>query len=605
LADVTYLEAEGDNGERQIGFHVPAGVRIHGYATRRSQKKSFRLYFRQEYGLSRLDYPLLPAGDTPHNTTFKRLVIRNGGQDSHRLDWTLLRPSLMYQLVEQTGGYTARCQPVLLFLNGELYGIYQIHNRIDDWFYADEYGIEVIDEQETAARWEELLRFFETHDLTHPENYAFVESQIDIANWIDYYILQIYAANTDWIYTNTRYFRPRTQGGRWHWVFWDVDWSFGLVAKSDQNFNMMNWFLTTKRTGFQRNALPFFKLLENPDFRTAFLSRTADLLNSVLAPEHIVAKFDDLASELRPDIDYEVGRWSSRSNWETNVARMRTFILQRPDALRQHLVDHFGLDGTARLEFNSPAAEGGSVAVNGMMVPESWQGVYFMGTTVDIVAVPERGFCFSGWLPAELPQTAELTVTVDGPEIFIPLFDRHCSQELQPGDVVITHIEVDDDGETAEGDWFELMVTRSGGVDLRGWRITDNDTKTATNEGALIFSGHKALANVPQNTTILVVATETPSNDREFQHDDLTSEDRKMVLYAGNGRLDARTDPWFNLAHGDNLALLAPGTSSAPDDDQGIAFATIGRPQLPTVTAASFGVSADGITTGIPEIDHW
>ena len=50
-------------------------------------------------------------------------------------------------------------------------------------------------------------------------------------------------------------------------------------------------------------------------------------------------------------------------------------------------------------------------------------------------------------------------------------------------------------------------------------------------------------------------------------------------------RLDAGTDPGFNLGPTDNLVLLAPGPTPAFGDDVGIAFVANGT----AVTPASFG----------------
>jgi hypothetical protein len=127
---------------------------------------------------------------------------------------------------------------------------------------------------------------------------------------------------------------------------------------------------------------------------------------------------------------------------------------------------------------------------------------------------------------------------------------------------------------------------RPGGVDLRGWRVTDNDTKRATDEGSLVFADHPALARVPRGTTIRVNLAPAP-----VPPDDLNAWDRRIVLYAANGNLDTHTDPGFNLGPGDNLVLLAPGPTPALGDDRGIAFVAAGR----AVTPASFGVLADGV----------
>ena len=61
-------------------FSVGAGLRIHGAAGRRLMaKKSFRLYFRGEYGPRELAYPLF--GVEP-GQAYDRLVLRAGTNDS-------------------------------------------------------------------------------------------------------------------------------------------------------------------------------------------------------------------------------------------------------------------------------------------------------------------------------------------------------------------------------------------------------------------------------------------------------------------------------------------------------------------------------------------
>ena len=65
-----------------------------------------------------------------------------------------------------------------------------------------------------------------------------------------------------------------------------------------------------------------------------------------------------------------------------------------------------------------------------------------------------------------------------------------------PNDVIINEYRINDDGSTnystiankpIYGDWLELRVI-NGPIDLRSWRVTDNNTKTQTSAGSLIFA---------------------------------------------------------------------------------------------------------------------
>jgi hypothetical protein len=598
--DVTYVDKD-----HQAGFQIPAGVRIHGHWSRAFDKKSLRLYFRQEYGASRLEYPLFADDEV---RSFKRLVLHSGGEDWNALEntnWTLMRNQLTAELALEIGGYATHSQPTLLFINGELWGIYQIRERLDRYFLADHYGIDSADFLKSPEykpggtilmgdreNWDHLLNFAETHDLIDPANYAYVQTQVDIPAFIDYHILEFFTANTDWPEDNINQFRPRTQGGRWRWFIWDNELGWGFSYRSSVNTNMMKRILGSSDSQTdRRDILLLSKLLKNPVFRARFLSRTADLLNTTLAPQSVTAHIDALAAELAPDIAYETARWSSSTDWESNVQDLRDFARQRPDVVRQQTVEWFGLGGTAQLTFLPPAGGSGYIAVNGVLMQHlPWEGTYFQGVPVQITAVPAPGYRFAGWEPASLPQTPVITITVAATQTFTPCFEAVSGNAPKLGDVVLSEYHVDDDSRI-EGDWFVMQVKRPGGIDLRGWRVTDNDAKTATDEGSLIFTDNPAFARVPEGTTILVVATQTTANAARFPRDDLNAWDGQMVVYVGNGSLDTTTDPGFNLGPEDNLALLAPGPTHAFGDEKGIAFVAWSK----AVTPASFGVLEDGV----------
>jgi len=590
LADVAYVDTD-----RQSGFHLPAGVRIHGQWSRQFDKKSLRLYFREEYGTRRLESPLFADGGLQ---SFKRLVIHAGGQDfqdalTRTNYWTLFRNQLTANLALSLDGYATRSQPVLLFINGELWGLYQIRERPDTWFLADQHGIQSADFctepnhpwtrdviSGDLEHWEHLLDFLETHDLAGTEHYAYVATQVNIANFIDYNLLQIYTANDDWPQNNVHQFRPRTQGGRWHWMFWDSD--HGLGGDRGSDFNALTWALDRQfPLGTERDILLLQKLLDNANFRHQFFSRAADLLNTTLSPRSVIAEIDAMVVELEPDIHYEIARWSSTSDWTTNVEAMREFARERPDVMREHFVDYFGLGGVATLTLLPPVDGQGMVAVNGTSVDAlPWEGKFFDRVPVRLMAVPTLDYRFVGWTPSSLPQTPSITVTVAESMTVAPRFVLRDKAEPRPGDVEIVEI---------TGETVVLRVLRRGGVDMRGWRVTDNDTKTGTDEGSLLFADDPAFARMPWSTQIVVDLISEAGGVCEM--DDLRFGDRQIVFHRCNDLIDDVHDPGFRVGINDNVVLLAPGPMTDFIDDQGIDF--VGR--NPAVTPATFGVFSDGV----------
>ena len=347
------------SGDRQTAVTIPAGVRIHGQFSRGYAKKSLRLYFRQEYGVNRLTFPLF--ANTP-TLSVKRLSLHASGQDSSQLptNWTLLRNQVVAELAQSTHALTTRSQPALLFINGEPWGHYYLREHINDYLLREGYGAETAVLVDTPARraedpdsitpayadWDKLTEFIATHDLADEAAYAAVATQVDLDNLIDYSLLQIYSANYDWPYTNIKQFRPATINGRWRWIIWDNDLSLGLTPWSNVEQNTLEQALDPAYTAGVaaetdgRDTILLRGLLENATFRARFVARADELLNTVLAPEAVIAVIDRLAAEIEPAIALENGRWGGDSaTWEANVEQLRDFARQRPAIMRQHFAE--------------------------------------------------------------------------------------------------------------------------------------------------------------------------------------------------------------------------------------------------------------------------
>ena len=567
--DLTYVDSERENG-----FHLGAGMRIHGSFSRYfSNKKSLRLYFRGVYGDTKLNYPMF---GNQGQVAFDLLVLHNAGKDL-----LLFKNQLTEQLMQEMDGYVARSRPTLLFINGQPWGIYNVRERITERLLAENYDIPSADISDTpnnradlspeelavdTIHWENLMSFVLQNDLSDPDNYAYLQTQMDVENFVDYYLLQMYIANTDWPHHNVMQFRPRTPGGRWQWIVWDNDFAFGQVSRQ-----MVTHVLQVEHPLRERMVILLEKLLANPNFRNLFITRAADLLNTTLSTENVSEKVAALTAEYGPDIHYEQERWSIETEWETAVNHMQDFAAQRPDFMRQHLVERLGLPGTAQLNFGLVDGEAGWIQINQLPPqPLPAQGIYFQDSKLQLQAIPAAGYQFLGWdgLPeGETAVSETITLPITHDLTLTPRFGLVDPAEPQVGDVYIRTAQFDDE---PLGNWIELQVMREGGVDLRGWRLTDNDNKTTTDEGSLIFMDDPLLANLSEGTVILLVTTASTQNKERYPED--SWQNGILTLYVENGRIDTITDPWFNLSQQDNLVLLAPGASTDFADDVAIDF---------------------------------
>ncbi|MCP4423345.1 MAG: hypothetical protein GY803_02525 [Chloroflexi bacterium] len=430
-----YFTYWDENG--RIQANLAAGIRIHGNASRFDEKKSWRLYFRSEYGTNRLNAPLFANGVQ----SYKRLILHAGGQDTieKAANWTLLRDSLTYELGRAMNGIAPRTKPVILTVNGEVWGVYQLSERLDEYYFADTLGVEQFDWLDTPENinnrganldsrphWDHLMAFVSTHDLTEPDHYAYVATQINLPNLIDYLALQMYAANNDWPHNNALQFRPRGQGGRWRWALWDFQYGLGHARHSSPDTNMILLALEKENphvTG--RFSLLLRQLLQNPEFQERFLTRTADLLNTILAPDAVTSQIDALAEPLETAIAYENARWNplADNEWAAHVEGMRDFARKRPSFMRQHLSAYFNRE-THALTIHIPPTAKGTILLNGLPLAAEgsvWQGVYFHGNLARITAVPAPGHTFNSWKNSQ-QNDEELDVVMDTAVTLTPTF---------------------------------------------------------------------------------------------------------------------------------------------------------------------------------------
>ena len=103
-------------GDKEIDQNI--GLRISGNFTRTSNQKSLRLYARSEYGESKLNYPFF---NQLQEDEFKRITLRNSGNDVHH---SFMRDPFLQSLVKGQGIDLQESEPVIVFINGEYWGMH-------------------------------------------------------------------------------------------------------------------------------------------------------------------------------------------------------------------------------------------------------------------------------------------------------------------------------------------------------------------------------------------------------------------------------------------------------------------------------------------------
>ncbi|MGK0185429.1 MAG: hypothetical protein ACI9R3_001207 [Verrucomicrobiales bacterium] len=477
------------------GFSVDAGIKILGWGSRSNGQKSFAIHLRDKYGAKQLDYPLFPGLEIG---SFDAFVLRAAGGDS-RSNGTFFRDPLASSLVEHGNVDKQAFRPAILFINGEYWGIQNIREKMNEDFLASHHPVDRDNVDMIQRYWRRrhpvivegdsdaflaLETFLDSEDMAAPGTYEVVQQTVDIDNFIDYMVTQIFCANYDWPGNNNKNWRPRAEEGKWRWLMYDLDYTFNSDSNNTFSHNTIRHATTSTGTGWPNPSWTILipdKLLEIPEVQHRFANRFADLLNTDLLPERTTAKLDGMKERYKPEMDRHIARWrrnggiTSVSTWDRNIETVRRFLERRPDRVFSHLRSFFRFSGTGTLTVESEPENGGSVRLNSIKLDSfPWQGTYFEGVPVELQPLPAPGYRFAGWggvengeghmLTTALPEDQEITVKA----MFEP----------DPGAlnaVIINEINYHALASADSGDWVELFNGWNVPVDLDGWEFRDND----------------------------------------------------------------------------------------------------------------------------------
>ena len=415
-ASIALYEPDGS-----LGFQAEASIRLFGTTAIYLPQKSLAVFIRDAgSGDDHASYELFPDRDLGRYSSF---LLRSGSDD-----WAgaMLRDAFGQKSIE---GYmdlgTQAFRPALLFVNGSYFGIHNIREKENEDFLVTHYGADLEeldllfvgyhhDDSPPDLQvlygdgfdYEALETFATSHDLNAAENYAAVQARLNTDHFIDYIIAESYAGNTSW-HRNRKVWRAQPPFQRWDFLVYDLDRGFGLR------------YVNTLQDILHYDPL-FGALLTNETFKNEFIQRFAHHLNVTFDPDRLLPILDSLQGEIAPEIERQRAFWpiaewwaenyktearvTGRSErpelpaWQDEIIHLQEFIRERPDALRQHLVEAFSLSGTQFLTLDVNKAEGGHILVEGQALPGTpFTGVYFRDVPLRLTAVPEPGYRFVEW----------------------------------------------------------------------------------------------------------------------------------------------------------------------------------------------------------------
>ena len=418
---------ENDN---TLGFESEAGVRIHGGTTRSMSKKSLRVYFRPDYGISPLTYKIFDRKDVP---LVSRFIVRSGGPEP-----LLFRDALAGDLGRELGLPMSTYRWVLVYLNGQPFGLCDLREHVNGEYIESQYGIneDHLDLIKFASSrgglevkdgslmgWNAAQTFFNATSCSTATAYESARQLVDIQNYTDEHILKIFAADNDWPQKNAFTFRDALHATPFKFGIWDCDYAFGGF-NSAWDHNTLAWasrsgarpdlappYMVTYSEMNMASTIIFRRLLENPDYRAYFITRSCDVMNTTLESSKLRRQIDTIANQLRPDYGYEAQLWNKDvALWNRQVDTLKMWCVPRAGYVRKHIAAQFAeVESVGVVVVNQPSGGEGSIHINTVDVPAfPFTGYYFRELPITVTATGSVGYRFKSWGNAAVSDTSHI-----------------------------------------------------------------------------------------------------------------------------------------------------------------------------------------------------
>ena len=498
------MEVFDTNGDR-VGRSI-VELAVSGNGSSGAMMKSLRVYYKgslnTEAGLEgNLDYDLFEgrARDSEGEaiTTFDRLLLRNSGND-HGVSY--IRDAYMQRVSAGLNVDTMASASVLLFINGEFWGVYNARERYSPEYVEAHYGVDknnvtVLENDYYALTqqgnpnapflvssgeagdevpFNDLVTYITSNSMSNAAAYEYVCSQMDIDSFIDMWVTRLFFNAIDWPENNIKIWRnknPNDPSGfdtKWHFTLLDLDMGLSFYTGSpadtrehvDINGRSFNYGSVCARI--------MMALLSNSNFKNQFVARYYELVTEHFTVENLMAEWNELYVERTTLMPLLVSRWpgdgASTSTWNYQVSLIKSFINNRRNYALNSLYSFFSVTESeiqnstyphVTVTYNPSAV---TVTVNGTVVQNGAKLVLKGDKTLNVIVTPKAGYTFAGiyWtdVNGKTAESTALTMTLEA---------------LASGTLSIRAIK---DGEMSQGQIFAgatytFYLTENG--DLYAW----------------------------------------------------------------------------------------------------------------------------------------
>jgi hypothetical protein len=339
----------------------------------------------------------------------------------------------------------------------------------------------------------DLLSFVDTTgDLSLDADYNIVKEMVDLDNFTDYWITEVFVGNYDWLSNNIKFWKA--ENGKWQWLYWDTDHGLGLVYSSygEVEWNTLFWSLTFSDRAWANgyNNILIRNLLKNESYKEFFIKRFTQLLCTSFNPDNSLVFLDSMKMLYREDLMIHTQQWGkSMTDWENATQIVADYLQRRPEAVLGHIRDFFGLQNPVPVSLRVEPPGAGTISFSGLDISSvPVKGKFFPGMTYQLQYESIPGFELDEWKPFQSDEDLIEFQLADSMDIVAYFLPSDHSFPIQICEIYTNNCETYD-----AGDWIEFYYFGSDPVDLEGWTIfVDQDQLLYTfGENAIIYPGQR------------------------------------------------------------------------------------------------------------------
>ncbi len=371
-------------------------------------------------------------GSSPRKD-FQHIMIKAAASDNYSSSNNTGKPSChMRDAFVQSYSYRKgleldgrRIKHNIVFKNGAYWGLYELREAFEgdytDYYYKQPSdsidnlafwgGLQIRNGSDTG--WVNLYNYVMANSMTNVASYNYVNSKLNFNSLIDYMVYNSYVVNSDFINWNSAWWRGRAKDGttplskKWKYWNWDMDNVYDL----GENFSGLPTTDMTSDpcayTNVFQNAGPnkghpdiLEKLLTNPAFKSMYINRYADLLNSAFKCDSILNHFNYFKSILTPEMPRQIAKWGgTMAEWNKNMDTLQSKIQQRCSYIESKIADCYSVTPKPiTVDVQPPGV--GLVKVNtNTLLTYKWYGNYFAPVTLSFkeTVVDTANYEFDYW----------------------------------------------------------------------------------------------------------------------------------------------------------------------------------------------------------------